>query len=89
MNRYFPYPFMIFGTIGLLLNVAIFTRQSLCNNSCVQYLLFNTLSNFIVLYWVVTTRIVSDGYGDDLEHYQHGSITLNDQLLLYDYALIF
>ncbi|CAF1319895.1 unnamed protein product [Adineta steineri] len=66
MNRYFPYPFMIFGTIGLILNVAIFTRQSLCNNSCVQYLLFNTLSNFIVLYWVVTTRIVSDGYGDDL-----------------------
>jgi hypothetical protein len=66
MNRYFPLPFMLLGSIGLMLNIIIFTRRSLCNNSCVQYLLFNTLSNIIVLYWVVVTRIVSDGYANDL-----------------------
>jgi hypothetical protein len=66
MNRYFPIPFIVFGTIGLILNIIIFTRRSLWKNSCVQYLLCNTLSNFIVLYWVVLTRIFSDGYGNDL-----------------------
>ena len=66
LNRYFPLPFLIFGTIGLFLNIVIFTRRSLFNNSCVQYLLSNTLSNIIVLYWVVVTRIFSDGYGNDL-----------------------
>jgi hypothetical protein len=66
LNRYFPLPFVIFGTIGLILNVIIFTRRSLFNNSCVQYLLSNTLANIIVLYWVIITRIVSDGYGNDL-----------------------
>ena len=66
MNRYFPLPFVVFGTIGLILNMIIFTRRSLCNNSCVQYLLYNSLSNLIVLYWVVTTRLISDGYGNDL-----------------------
>jgi hypothetical protein len=66
MNRYFPLPFMIFGTIGLLLNIIIFTRRTLFVNSCVQYLLCNTFSNIIVLYWVVVTRIFSDGYGNDL-----------------------
>lgn len=66
MNRYFPLPFIILGTIGVFLNVIIFTRRSLFNNSCVQYLLANTLSNLIVLYWVAVTRIFSDGYGNDL-----------------------
>jgi hypothetical protein len=66
MNRYFPLPFLIFGTVGLLLNIIIFTRRSLFNNSCVQYLLANTLSNVVVVYWVIITRILSDGYGDDL-----------------------
>jgi hypothetical protein len=66
LNRYFPLPVMIFGTIGLILNIIIFTRRSLFNNSCVQYLLANTLSNVIVLYWVVVTRIFSDGYANDL-----------------------
>jgi len=66
MNRYFPLPFVILGTIGLILNIIIFTRPSLFNNSCVQYLLGNTLANIIVLYWVVITRIESDGYGNDL-----------------------
>ena len=66
MNRYFPLPFLILGTIGVFLNVIIFTRRSLFNNSCVQYLLANTLSNLIVLYWVAVTRIFSDGYANDL-----------------------
>ena len=66
LNRYLPLPFVIFGTIGLTLNILIFTRRSLFHNSCVQYLLCNTLSNFIVLYWVIVTRILSDGYGNDL-----------------------
>lgn len=66
MNRYFPLPFIILGTIGVILNVIIFTRRSLFTNSCVQYLLANTLSNLVVLYWVAVTRILSDGYANDL-----------------------
>ena len=66
MNRYFPLPFIILGTIGFFLNMIIFTRRSLFHNSCVQYLLANTLSNLVVIYWVAVTRIFSDGYANDL-----------------------
>lgn len=66
LNRYLPLPFLVLGTVGLLLNMIIFTRPNLFKNSCVQYLFCNTLSNFVVLYWVIFTRIFSDGYGIDL-----------------------
>ena len=66
LNRYLPLPFLALGTVGLLLNILIFTRRSLFHNSCVQYLLCNTLANVIVLYWIIITRIFSDGYGNDL-----------------------
>ena len=66
MNRYFPLPLIILGTIGVVLNVIIFTRRSLFTNSCVQYLLANTLANLVVIYWVAVTRIFSDGYANDL-----------------------
>ena len=66
VNRYLPLPFLILGTIGLTLNILIFTRRNLFRNSCIQYLLCNTVSNYIVLYWVIFTRILSDGYGNDL-----------------------
>ena len=69
LNRYLPLPMLVLGTIGLILNIIIFTRRTLFNNSCVQYLLCNTLSNIIVMYWVVVTRIFSDGYGIDLSVY--------------------
>lgn len=66
LNRYLPLPFVVFGTVGLSLNIVIFTRRNLFRNSCVQYLLGNTLANYVVLYWVIVTRILSDGYGNDL-----------------------
>lgn len=66
LNRYLPLPFAIFGTIGLTLNIVIFTRRNLFRNSCVQYLLGNTVANYVVTYWVIVTRILSDGYGNDL-----------------------
>lgn len=62
VNRYLPLPFLILGTIGVVLNIIIFTRRALAKNSCTHYLLGNTIANFVVLYWVVTTRIFSDGY---------------------------
>ncbi|CAF4762978.1 unnamed protein product, partial [Rotaria sp. Silwood1] len=65
LNRYFPLPFLILGTIGVILNIIIFTRRSLFINSCTHYLLGNTIANFVVLYWVVITRILSDGYKID------------------------
>lgn len=65
LNRYLPYPFLILGTIGVILNIAIFTRRSLFINSCTHYLLGNTIANFAVLYWVLFTRIFSDGYKID------------------------
>ncbi|CAF2929990.1 unnamed protein product [Rotaria sp. Silwood2] len=65
LNRYLPLPFLILGTIGVILNIIIFTRRSLVTNSCTHYLLGNTVANFIILYWVVITRIFSDGYKID------------------------
>ncbi|CAF3428972.1 unnamed protein product [Rotaria socialis] len=65
-NRYLPWPLLILGTVGVILNVIIFTRRSLFINSCTHYLLGNTVANFVVLYWVATTRIFSDGYNIDL-----------------------
>ncbi|CAF4956798.1 unnamed protein product, partial [Rotaria sp. Silwood1] len=65
LNRYLPLPFLVLGTIGVILNIIIFTRRSLVINSCIHYLLANTIANFIVLYWVVITRIISDGYKID------------------------
>ncbi|CAF3557167.1 unnamed protein product [Rotaria sp. Silwood1] len=65
LNRYLPLPFLVLGTIGVILNIIIFTRRSLVINSCIHYLLANTVANFIVLYWVVITRIMSDGYKID------------------------
>ncbi|CAF2550136.1 unnamed protein product [Rotaria sp. Silwood2] len=65
LNRYFPLPFLVLGTIGVILNMIIFTRRSLFVNSCTHYLLGNTVANLLVLYWVVITRILSDGYKID------------------------
>ncbi|CAF2092279.1 unnamed protein product [Rotaria magnacalcarata] len=64
-NRYLPWPFLILGTVGVILNIIIFTRRSLFINSCTHYLLGNTVANAVVLYWVATTRIFSDGYNID------------------------
>ncbi|CAF3543944.1 unnamed protein product [Rotaria sp. Silwood1] len=65
LNRYLPLPFLVLGTIGVILNIIIFTRRILLITSCIHYLLANTIANFIVLYWVVITRIISDGYKID------------------------
>ncbi|CAF3999871.1 unnamed protein product [Rotaria sp. Silwood1] len=65
LNRYLPLPFLVLGTIGVVLNIMIFTRRSLFVNSCTHYLLGNTVANFVVLYWVALTRIFSDGYKID------------------------
>ncbi|CAF2665774.1 unnamed protein product [Rotaria sp. Silwood2] len=65
VNRYLPLPFLILGTIGVILNMIIFTRRGLFINSCTHYLLGNTVANFVILYWVVFTRILSDGYKID------------------------
>lgn len=66
VNRYFPLPFVVLGTTGVVLNLIIFTRRSLFLNPCTHYLLGNTVANFFVLYWVTISRMFSDGYRMDI-----------------------
>ncbi|CAF0991039.1 unnamed protein product [Didymodactylos carnosus] len=48
---------LIFGTFGNILNVLIFTQQSLRSNSCANYFLASTIVDFVSLYFGYITRI--------------------------------
>jgi magnesium-transporting ATPase (P-type) len=59
----------ILGIIGLTLNTLIFTRKTLYHNSCVHYFLASTIANYFVIYFILPSRILSDGYNIDPGHY--------------------
>ena len=50
LNRYIPLPALIFGTIGNLLNLIVFTRPSLRANTCSLYFISGSVANFLSLY---------------------------------------
>ncbi|CAF1453436.1 unnamed protein product [Didymodactylos carnosus] len=56
---------LILGFFGLTLNTIIFTRKSFKTNSCTLYFLGSTLANYFVIYFVLTSRLLSDGYQID------------------------
>lgn len=65
-NCYAALPILIFGLIGNILNVFIFTRRSLIKNPCIMYLLSTTIVNFNVLIFGCFIRGLTDVFGIDL-----------------------
>lgn len=65
-NRYTPMPVFIFGLIGNIFNLFIFTRRSLLINPCTIYLLSSTCTNILVLFFGLVIRSLMDGFGIDI-----------------------
>jgi hypothetical protein len=62
----------VFGGIGLILNIFVFTRPSLRCQPCSLYFLSSTYFNLFVIFVVIPVRIVSEGYNMDLANYNIG-----------------
>ena len=71
-SRYFLSLMLLLGIIGLSLNTLIYTRKALRNNSCVQYFLASTIANYFVVFFVLPSRILSDGFAIDPGTYNLG-----------------
>ncbi|CAF1331658.1 unnamed protein product [Rotaria sordida] len=59
----------VFGGIGLILNVFVFTRASLRREPCSLYFFSSTLFNLFVIFVLIPVRIVSEGYNIDIGNY--------------------
>ncbi|CAF4304046.1 unnamed protein product, partial [Adineta steineri] len=59
----------IFGGIGLIFNVLIFTRPSLRGEPCSLYFLFSTYFNLFFIFVIVPVRVVSEGFNLDLANF--------------------
>ncbi|CAF1452021.1 unnamed protein product [Adineta ricciae] len=53
---------MVFGTFGNLLNIIIFTRRALRNNSCSMYFLIVSISNLLEIYIVTLFNHISTSW---------------------------
>jgi hypothetical protein len=62
----------LFGAIGLLFNVLVFTRPFLRREPCSLYFFSSTCFNLFVIFIIVPVRIVSEGYNLDLANYYLG-----------------
>ncbi len=54
--------FIIFGTIGNILNLLIFTRPKRAGSSCILYLIAASIDNILVIYTSLLFRLLSSGY---------------------------
>ena len=61
-SRYGLILLFILGTISLILNTLIFTRKTFRYNSCVHYFLASTIANYFVVFFILPSRILSDGF---------------------------
>lgn len=68
-SRYCQILLCIFGVIGLILNTIIFTRKIFRQNSCVHYFLASTIANYFVVFFVLPSRVLSDGFDIDPGRY--------------------
>jgi hypothetical protein len=68
-SRYCLIILFLLGIIGLILNTLIFTRQIFRQNSCVQYFLASTIANYFVVFFILPSRILSDGFNIDPGRY--------------------
>lgn len=64
-SRYCLSILLLLGLIGLTLNTLIFTRKIFRQNSCVRYFLASSIANYFVVYFVLPSRILSDGFNID------------------------
>ena len=64
-SRYCLALLLLLGFIGLTLNTLIFTRKIFRQNSCVHYFLASSIANYFVIYFVLPSRILSDGFNID------------------------
>lgn len=65
-SRYVPIPILIFGLIGNILNIFIFTRRSQNKNPCSMYFLSSTIVNINVLLFGCLVRGLVDAFNIDL-----------------------
>ena len=64
-SRYCLSVLFLLGLIGLTFNTIIFTRKAFRSNSCVHYFLASTFANYFVIYLILPSRILSDGFNID------------------------
>jgi len=62
INRWLCPIILIFGCLGNILNIIIFTRQTFIKQSCSLYFLCISLNNLAMLLIGLTTRIVDNGF---------------------------
>ncbi|CAF1423636.1 unnamed protein product [Adineta steineri] len=55
--------FFVFGIIGSLFNLALFTRRRLLSNPCSQYVLIASLLDLVLLITNLSSRIATEGFG--------------------------
>ncbi|CAF1265042.1 unnamed protein product [Didymodactylos carnosus] len=70
--RYVLSVLFLLGFIGLTLNTLVFTRRVLLQNSCARYFLASTIANYLVVYFVIPSRVLSDGFNVDPGTYSLG-----------------
>jgi hypothetical protein len=66
INRYICPIIFIFGILGNILNLIIFTRQTFLKQSCSLYFLCISLNNLAMYLIGLTTRIIDDGFNLNL-----------------------
>jgi hypothetical protein len=59
----------VLGAISLTLNTLIFTRKTFRYNSCVHYFLASTIANYFVIFLILPSRVLSDGFQIDPGRY--------------------
>jgi hypothetical protein len=60
INCYFSIFLFIFGTVGNILNILVLSQRSLRFNPCAWFFLISSFANFIVIFFGLTTRIISN-----------------------------
>jgi hypothetical protein len=66
LTRIFLISFIIFGTIGNILNLFVFTRPRLLRSSCTLYFIAASIDNILAIYISVLYRLLIDGYSIDI-----------------------
>jgi hypothetical protein len=62
LNQWIVLIIFIFGTIGNIFNLIIFTRQTFFKHSCSLYILATSINNIIMYFIGLATRILIEGF---------------------------
>ncbi|CAF1612938.1 unnamed protein product, partial [Adineta ricciae] len=62
----------VFGLVGLILNIIVFTRPNLRNEPCSFYFLSSTYFNLFFVIIIIPVRILSNSFNIDLAYYYIG-----------------